>query len=137
LLTYKLLNNSMKKLLIQIRQSLGTTKIARRLYRRLPSTKRCKECLVPFLGLFSIPFSLVHIRPWQKIPNFCSLLYELSPPGGEVCVISFLFVDVVVFTALAKKLPPAEVAQCLTRFYALATATIFDYDGTLDKMVGD
>jgi len=52
---------------------LGTVKIARRLYRRLPSTKRCKECLVPFLGLFSIPFSMVHIRPSRKNPNLCTL----------------------------------------------------------------
>ena len=52
-------------------------------------------------------------------------------------MISVMFVDVRGFTALAEKLPPAEVAQRLTRFYALATATIFDYDGTLDKMVGD
>jgi adenylate cyclase len=48
-----------------------------------------------------------------------------------------MFVDVRGFTALAEKLPPAEIAQRLSRFYALATATIFDYDGTLDKMVGD
>jgi hypothetical protein len=65
--------NPVRRLLTQIRQSLGTTKIARRVYRRLPSTKRCKECLVPFLGLFSIPFSLVQIRPSRKNPNLCTL----------------------------------------------------------------
>ena len=27
--------------------------------------------------------------------------------------------------------------QCLNRFYSLASNTIFDYDGTLDKLVGD
>ena len=48
-----------------------------------------------------------------------------------------MFVDVRGFTALAEKLTPVEVAQRLSRFYALATASIFDYDGTLDKMVGD
>ena len=48
-----------------------------------------------------------------------------------------MFVDVRGFTALAERLPPAEVAQRLNRFYALATATVFEYDGTLDKMVGD
>jgi hypothetical protein len=52
---------------------LRATKIARRLYRRLPSTKRCKECLVPFHGLFSIPFSLIQIRPSRKNPNLCTL----------------------------------------------------------------
>lgn len=63
----------MRKLLIRIRQLLGAAKIARRLYRLLPSTKRCKECLVPFLGLFSIPFRLLQIRPSRKNPNLCTL----------------------------------------------------------------
>ena len=63
----------MRRLLIRIRQSLGSTKIARRVYRRLPSTRRCKECLVPFLGLFSVPFRFVQIRPSRKNPNLCTL----------------------------------------------------------------
>jgi hypothetical protein len=41
------------------------------------------------------------------------------------------------FTSLAERLPPAEVASRLNRFYSLASNTIFDYDGTLDKLVGD
>jgi adenylate cyclase len=63
----------MKKLLRMLRQRLGTTQIARRCYRLLPSGKRCKECLVPFLGLFSLPFRLVQIRPSRKNPNLCTL----------------------------------------------------------------
>ncbi len=63
----------MRKLLARIRQLMGTTKLARRLYRHLPSTKRCKECLVPFLGLFSVPFHWVQIRPSRKNPNLCTL----------------------------------------------------------------
>jgi adenylate cyclase len=41
------------------------------------------------------------------------------------------------FTSLAEKLLPSEVAERLNRFYSLATSSIFDYDGTLDKLVGD
>lgn len=48
-----------------------------------------------------------------------------------------LFVDVRGFTALAERLPPAEVAQRLNHFYGIASRAIFDYDGTLDKLVGD
>jgi len=48
-----------------------------------------------------------------------------------------LFVDVRGFTSLAERLPPAEVAQRLNRFYALVSKAIFHYDGTLDKLVGD
>jgi adenylate cyclase len=63
----------MKELFIMLRQRLGTTRIARRLYRLLPSAKRCKECLVPFLGLCSLPFRLLQIRPSRKNPNLCTL----------------------------------------------------------------
>jgi adenylate cyclase len=48
-----------------------------------------------------------------------------------------LFVDVRGFTSLAEQLSPAEVADRLNRFYALASNAIFDHDGTLDKLVGD
>jgi hypothetical protein len=63
----------MKKLFVMIRQRLRTTEMARRLYRFLPSGKRCKECLVPFLGVCSLPFRLLQIRPSRKNPNLCTL----------------------------------------------------------------
>jgi adenylate cyclase len=63
----------MRTFLVRARQLLGGAKLARRVYRRLPSAKRCKECLVPFLGPFSIPFSLLQIRPSRKNPNLCTL----------------------------------------------------------------
>lgn len=45
--------------------------------------------------------------------------------------------DVRGFTSLAEKVPPAELAQRLNQFYSLATNCVFEYDGTLDKLVGD
>ncbi|HWH79162.1 MAG TPA: hypothetical protein VNT76_17390 [Candidatus Binatus sp.] len=63
----------MRKILIWLRKTLGTTEKARRLYRHLPSDKRCKECLAPFLGLCALPFRLVQIRPSRKNPNLCTL----------------------------------------------------------------
>jgi len=63
----------MRQILVRLRRAMGTTKIARRLHRRLPSTQRCKECLVPFLGPFAVPFRLVQIRPSRKNPNLCTL----------------------------------------------------------------
>jgi hypothetical protein len=63
----------MRRIFIALRQRLGATSIARRVYRLLPSAKRCKECLVPFLGVFSLPFRLLQIRPSRKNPNLCTL----------------------------------------------------------------
>ena len=48
-----------------------------------------------------------------------------------------VFVDVRGFTSLAEQLPPMEIAARLNRFYGLAAQSVFDLDGTLDKMVGD
>jgi adenylate cyclase len=48
-----------------------------------------------------------------------------------------MFVDVRGFTALAERLSPADVAEKLNRFYALASDAVFRRDGTLDKLVGD
>jgi len=63
----------MKKLLVAIRQLVGGARIARFFYRSLPSAKRCKECMVPFLGIFFIPFRFLQIRPSRKNPNLCTL----------------------------------------------------------------
>jgi adenylate cyclase len=48
-----------------------------------------------------------------------------------------VFADIRGFTAFAERLPPAEVATQLNRFYDLASRAIFRQDGTLDKLVGD
>jgi adenylate cyclase len=64
---------AMKRILVILRQRLGTTQLARLLYRHLPSGKRCKECLVPFVGVFAVPFRLLQIRPSRKNPNLCTL----------------------------------------------------------------
>lgn len=63
----------MRKLLIWLRRTIGTTKMARLLHRHLPSGKRCKECLVPFLGIFALPYQLLQIRASRKNPQLCTL----------------------------------------------------------------
>jgi ribosomal protein L34E len=63
----------MRTIFTAARQRLGGAKVVRRVYRRLPSGKRCKECLIPFLGVFSVPFRLVNIRPSRKNPHLCTL----------------------------------------------------------------
>ena len=48
-----------------------------------------------------------------------------------------MFVDVRGFTALSEKTEPTTLVARLNRFYSLAARSVFDLDGTLDKMVGD
>ena len=44
----------------------------RRIFRFMPSGRRCKLCFVPFQGPFSLPFRIVQLRPSRKNPNMCT-----------------------------------------------------------------
>ncbi|HSM52149.1 MAG TPA: adenylate/guanylate cyclase domain-containing protein [Thermoanaerobaculia bacterium] len=55
----------------------------------------------------------------------------------KVAEVSVLFADLVGFTALSERLPPAEVADLLGGYFTHATEAIFAAGGTLDKFIGD
>lgn len=48
-----------------------------------------------------------------------------------------LFADINDFTALAERMPPREVNLILNDFFSRMTDILFQYDGTLDKYIGD
>lgn len=51
--------------------------------------------------------------------------------------LSVLFVDIVRFTKQAQKVSSREVADLLQRFYNYMSSKIFDYDGGVNKYMGD
>ncbi|HUI28232.1 MAG TPA: adenylate/guanylate cyclase domain-containing protein [Candidatus Kryptonia bacterium] len=104
----------------------------RRLYRRLPSDPRCRLCLVPFGGVGK----LLRIAPSRKNPNFCTDCLEAAPVGAYEREVGVLFADVRGFTAWSEKRSPAEVADGLTRFYAMASRAL-TLDDALVEFVGD
>ena len=57
--------------------------------------------------------------------------------GGSRKEISVLFVDIRGFTPLSEKVEPEEVVEILNEYLNLCAQSIFDYDGTLDKFIGD
>jgi len=50
---------------------------------------------------------------------------------------TILFADIIGFTSLSEKMPPREVNMILNQFFSRMTDIIFEYDGTLDKYIGD
>jgi len=50
---------------------------------------------------------------------------------------TILFADIIGFTRLSEKMPPREINMILNRFFSHMTDIIFEFDGTLDKYIGD
>lgn len=51
--------------------------------------------------------------------------------------VTILFTDIVGFTRLAERLSPLDVNMLLNQYFSRMTDIIFEFDGTLDKYVGD
>ncbi len=63
----------MNPAVVWLRRFAGGSVNARKVFRRLPSARRCKVCAAPFLGFVSLPFKLADIRPSRKNPHICTL----------------------------------------------------------------
>lgn len=50
---------------------------------------------------------------------------------------TILFTDIVGFTSLSEKMQPRDINMLLNRYFSRMTDIIFEYDGTLDKYIGD
>ena len=55
----------------------------------------------------------------------------------ETREVSVLFADLVGFTARCEGMDPPDVARFLGEFFTLASDSVFEYGGTLDKFIGD
>lgn len=55
----------------------------------------------------------------------------------ETREVSVLFADLVGFTARCETMEPQEVARFLGEFFTLASDSVFEFGGTLDKFIGD
>jgi len=57
--------------------------------------------------------------------------------GGERKIMTALFSDVRGFTQLSERMTPGELVQFLNDFFTEMTAKVLNYEGTVDKYIGD
>ncbi len=112
-------------------------RLGRWLLRMTPSDPRCKTCYAPFGLPGRVPAALIGRSRSRKSPRFCKGCFEHAPLGGLEADVGVLFADMRGFTAFAETKSPAEVAEAMNRFYAVATDVLAHYDAVIDKLMGD
>src|ERR671924_1635013 len=105
----------------------------------LPSPPRCKLCNAPFRGPGGALMRALSYGPSplnRRLCKWCIRAVHKHPGGAEVDI-SVLFADVRGSTAIAERMPAEEFSRLLSRFYGAAARVIDDWDGIVDKFVGD
>ena len=57
--------------------------------------------------------------------------------GGELRRATVMFADIRNFTSYSEKMTPQEVVENINEYFELMVDVIFEYEGTLDKFIGD
>src|SRR5918994_1127739 len=111
----------------------------RRIWGALPSPPRCKLCNAPFRGPGGVLMRAIAYGPSPLNRRLCKWCIRAAHkhPGGAEVEISVLFADVRGSTAIAERMLPEEFSRLIARFYGAAAGWIDEWDGIVDKFLGD
>jgi adenylate cyclase len=113
--------------------------LTKKLVGRLPAGPRCKLCTAPLRPPGSVvlkPFGFGPSRLNRRLCRACFRHIEKYPGGAEI-ELSLLFADVRGSTGLAERMQAQEFSQLISRFYGAAASVVDDWNGLVDKFVGD
>jgi adenylate cyclase len=111
----------------------------RRMWGVLPSAPRCKLCNAPFGRPGGVLMRAIRYGPSPLNRRLCKWCIRAAGkhPGGAEVEISVLFADVRGSTTIAERMPPEEYSRLIARFYGATADVIDEWDGIVDKFVGD
>ena len=96
---------------------------------------------VPLRGAASLPFRAFGIRPSRMNPNLCTiceLMFSKVMRARKIAIdATILFADMRGYTSLSQNFAADEMTALLDDFYDECGAAIWEYDGLLNKMMGD
>ena len=107
----------------------------------------CKGCWqnlrmpIPLRGPLSVPFRVVGLRPSRMNPNtctFCELMFKRVMKATKITIdATIMFADLRAYTSLSQSLSADEMGGVLDIFYDECAGAIWEYDGLLNKTIGD
>jgi adenylate cyclase len=107
----------------------------------------CKGCWgqmylpVPLRGVLSVPFRVFGIRPSRMNPNtctICEMMFTTVMRARKVTIdATVLFADLRGYTRLSQSQSPDAISGLLDAFYDESASAIWEYDGLLNKTIGD
>jgi adenylate cyclase len=106
---------------------------------KIPAGPRCKLCAAPLKAPGSVilkPFGFGPSKLNRRLCRACFRSVDKKPGGAEI-ELSLLFADVRGSTRLAEGMPAHEFSQLISRFYGTAARVVDEWDGIVDKFVGD
>ncbi len=96
---------------------------------------------VPLRGVLSVPFRAVGIRPSKMNPNTCTvceLMFTRVMRARKITIdATILFADLRGYTTLSQSLSADAISGLLDAFYDECAGAIWQYDGLLNKTIGD
>jgi adenylate cyclase len=96
---------------------------------------------VPLRGVLSVPFRMFGIRPSRMNPNtctICELMFTRVMRARKVTIdATVLFADLRGYTGLSQSLSPDAMSRLLDAFYDECASAIWEFDGLLNKTIGD
>jgi class 3 adenylate cyclase len=113
----------------------------------LRHSRICKGCWqqmhlpVPLHGAMSVPFRVFGIRPSRMNPNtctICELMFTTVMRARKITIdATVLFADLRGYTSLSQFRSPDAISGLLDAFYDECAGAIWEYDGLLNKTIGD
>jgi adenylate cyclase len=107
----------------------------------------CKGCWqnmrvpIALRGPLSVPFRVIGLKPSRMNPNlctFCELMFQRIMKATKVTIdATIMFADLRAYTSLSQSLSMSEMGGVLDIFYDEAAAAIWQFDGLLNKTIGD